>query len=88
MTGAALAAVVITTPTLAQNLNLSRQKVELVAPPFVHPHERATRRGPRIMEVRLVAEEKVYVIDDRGTKLKAMTFNGSIPAPLLVVEGD
>jgi nitrite reductase (NO-forming) len=89
MTGAALAAVVLTTPTLAQDLKLSRQKVELVAPPFVHPHEQATRQGPKIMEVWLVAEEKVIVIDDRGTKLQAMTFNGSIPAPLLVVhEGD
>ena len=34
-------------------------------------------------------EEKQIVIDDQGTKLQAMTFNGSIPGPLMVVhEGD
>ena len=75
-------------PASAQDLKLPRQKVELVAPPFVHPHEQATRLGPRIMEFRLVAEEKQIVID-RRTMLQAMTFNGSIPAPLMVVhEGD
>ena len=71
------------------DLKLPRQKVELVAPPFVHPHEQATEQGPKIVEFRLVAEEKQIVIDDEGTKLQAMTFNGSIPAPLMVVhEGD
>src|SRR4029077_18721450 len=73
----------------AEALNLPRQKVELVAPPYVHAHEQATTAGPKIMEFRLVAEEKQIVIDDEGTKLRAMTFNGSIPAPLMVVhEGD
>ena len=34
-------------------------------------------------------EEKKIVIDDKGTKLQAMTFNGSMPGPLMVVhEGD
>ena len=71
------------------HLNLPRQKVELVAPPFVHPHEQATSQGPKIMEFRLVVEEKEIVIDEQGTKLQAMTFNGSIPGPLMVVhEGD
>ena len=41
------------------------------------------------MEFRLVIEEKTIVIDEEGTTLQAMTFNGSIPGPLLVVhEGD
>jgi nitrite reductase (NO-forming) len=89
ITAAVLAAVVLATPALAQDRKLPRQKVELVAPPFVHPHEQATRQGPTIMEFRLTAEEKQIVIDDEGTKLQAMTFNGSIPAPLMVVhEGD
>src|SRR5262247_3566572 len=86
---AALAAVVWTAPAVAQDLELPRQKIELVAPPFVHPHEQATIEGPKIMEVRIVAEEKEIVIDDQGTRLQAMTFNGSIPAPLIVAhEGD
>src|SRR5690242_5853572 len=87
--GVALAALILVTPAMADDLKLPRQRVELVAPPFVHPHEQATKEGPKILEFRLVAEEKQIVIDDEGTKLQAMTFNGSIPAPMMVVhEGD
>src|SRR5215510_11157942 len=86
---AALAAVVLAWPSAAQDLKLPRQKVELVAPPFVHPHEQATRQRPKILEFTLVTEEKAVVIDEASTKLQAMTFNGSIPGPLMVVhEGD
>ena len=86
---AAAVALVLAAPALAQDLNLPRQKVELVAPPFVHPHEQATKAGPKIMEFRLTAEEKQLVIDDQGTKLQAMTFNGAIPGPMMVVhQGD
>jgi nitrite reductase (NO-forming) len=74
---------------LADDLKLPRQQVELVAPPFVHPHEQATKQGPKIVEFRLVIEEKEIVIDEAGTRMKAMTFGGSIPGPLMVVhEGD
>src|SRR5262245_42977363 len=87
--GVTLGALVLGSPAIAQNLTLPRQKVELVTPPFVHPHEQETKQPPKIMEFRLVAEEKQIVIDDQGTKLQAMTFNGSIPAPFMVVhEGD
>ena len=86
--GAAVA-VVLAAPAVAQDLKLPRQKIELAAPPFVHPHEQATEQGPKILEFTLVAEEKEVTIDDAGTKLQAMTFNGSIPGPLMVVhEGD
>jgi nitrite reductase (NO-forming) len=92
MMGAALAALVLATPALAQNapdLKLSRQKVELVAPPFVHPHEQATRQAPKIIEFRMEIEEKEIVIDEQGTRFQAMTFNGSMPGPLMVVhQGD
>jgi nitrite reductase (NO-forming) len=84
----AAAALVLAAPALAQDLKLPRQKIELVAPPFVHPHEQATKDGPKIVEFRLTAEEKQIVIDDAGTKLQAMTFNGSIPAPMIVVHED
>src|SRR5664279_1337112 len=92
--GAAVAAMTIVAPALAQNLpaqdlKLPREQVKLVAPPFVHPHEQATRQGPKIMEFRMVIEEKKVVIDDEGTTMQAMTFNGSMPGPLMVVhEGD
>jgi nitrite reductase (NO-forming) len=89
ITGMALAALVPVVPAVAGDLNLPREKVEFVAPPFVHPHEQMTKEGPKIMEFRLVAEEKEMVIDDQGTKLRAMTFNGSIPGPMLAVhQGD
>jgi nitrite reductase (NO-forming) len=84
----AAAALVLAAPALAQDLKLPRQKIELVAPPFVHPHEQATKHGPKVVEFRLTAEEKQIVIDDAGTKLQAMTFNGSIPAPMIVVHED
>ena len=76
-------------PAVAQELDLQRRKIDLVAPPFVHPHDQATTDGPKIVEFRVVVMEKEMVVDDMGTKLQAMTFNGSIPAPLMVVhEGD
>jgi len=41
------------------------------------------------MEFKLVVEEKRVVIDDEGTTIQAMTFNGTIPGPMMVVhEGD
>jgi len=85
-----LVTVVFSGPVAAgDDLNLPRQKIDLVAPPYVHAHEQATSEGPKILEFRLVAEEKQMVIDEEGTKLRAMTFNGSIPGPILVVhEGD
>jgi nitrite reductase (NO-forming) len=85
--GAALAAFALASPASA--LDLPREKVELVAPPLVHPHEQATKLGPRIVEFRLVIEEKKIVLDEQGASLQAMTFNGSIPGPLMVVhQGD
>jgi nitrite reductase (NO-forming) len=72
-------------PAIADEPNLPREKVELVAPPFVHPHEQATKSGPKIIEFRLVVQEKPMVIDNQGTTIQAMTFNGSIPGPMMVV---
>ena len=89
MMGAALAALMLATPALAQDLKLPRQKIELVAPPFVHPHEQATRQAPRIVEFRMEIVEKEVVIDEQGTKFQAMTFDGSMPGPMMVVhQGD
>lgn len=65
-----------------------RQKVDLVAPPFVHPHEQATKQPPKIVEFKLTVEEKKVAIDDDGTTMQAMTYNGSMPAPLMVVHQD
>jgi len=88
--GAAVAALLATAPALAaEDLKLPRQHIDLVAPPLVHAHEQATKEGPKIVEFRMTIQEKEIVIDDAGTKFQAMTFNGSIPGPMMVVhEGD
>jgi len=68
---------------------LPRQKVTLVKPPFVHAHEQVATSGPKVMEFTMSIEEKPIVIDDDGTTLQGMTFDGSIPGPMMVVhEGD
>jgi nitrite reductase (NO-forming) len=68
---------------------LVRERVELAEPPFVHAHEQVATTGPKIVEFTLTIEEKLHQIDDDGTKIWAMTFNGTVPGPLMVVhEGD
>ncbi len=68
--------------------NLKRVKLELVNPPFVHPHSQTAEGDPRIYEVTLTIQEKKIVIDDTGTEVHAMTFNGSVPGPMIVVHQD
>ncbi|AZC20997.1 copper-containing nitrite reductase [Pseudomonas sp. CMR5c] len=68
---------------------LQRVKVELVTPPQVHAHEQVVSGPPKVMQFHMRVEEKKMVVDDQGTTLQAMTFNGSMPGPTLVVhEGD
>ncbi len=68
---------------------LPRVKQELVDPPFVPEHEQVATGGPKIVEVELVAHEGKRVIDDDGTEIDALMFNGSIPGPLIIChEGD
>jgi len=69
--------------------DLPRVKVDLVDPPFVHAHEQVATGGPKIVEFEITIEEKPITVDDYGTIVHAMTFNGTVPGPLLVVhEGD
>lgn len=73
----------------ADDLKLPRERVTLVAPPAVHPHEQATKAGPKIVEFKLTIREEEVVIDDAGTKFHAMTFDGTMPGPMMVLhEGD
>ncbi len=68
---------------------LERVKVDLVAPPFVHAHSQKAEGAPKVVEFTLTIEEKKIVVDDAGTEVHAMTFNGSVPGPMMVVhEGD
>ncbi len=68
---------------------LERVTQEMVKPPFVPKHDQVAKGGPKIVEVRLVIEEREMTIDQMGTKVHALTFEGSVPGPLIVVhEGD
>lgn len=64
---------------------LERVKVDLVRPPFVHAHAQKAEGAPKIVEFTLTIEEKKIIVDDAGTEVHAMTFNGSVPGPLMVV---
>src|SRR5262245_663306 len=94
------AAATITTPGAATPLpivpaaavdiaSLPRVTQQMVAPPFLPEHEQVATTGPKIVEVLLTIEEKKMVIDDEGTEVWALTYNGSVPGPMIVVhEGD
>ena len=68
---------------------LPRVKQELVAPPFAPEHEQVASGGPKVVEVTLTTPEIKMDIDGNGTEIWALTFNGSVPGPLIIChEGD
>jgi nitrite reductase (NO-forming) len=80
---------VLAAVTAADVANLEHVQVELVAPPFVHPHEQVANGPAKVIEYTMTVHEKEIVIDGAGTKMWAMGYNGWIPGPLMVVhEGD
>ena len=68
----------------------TRVRQELVAPPFAPEHEHVATGGPKIVEIEMVTEERLMVVDeDTGASVWALTYNGSVPGPLVIVhEGD
>lgn len=79
-----------TTPTATAEeiAALPRRKQKLVAPPFVHEHEQVATTGPTVVQFEMtIIEKEVQIADD--VYLQAMTYNGSMPGPMMVVhEGD
>jgi nitrite reductase (NO-forming) len=73
-------------PSKAENLKRVRQ--EMVKPPLLPKHDQVAKSGPRIVEVRLVVEERKLVIDPLGTEVNALTFEGSVPGPIIIVHQD
>lgn len=72
-----------------QTATLERVQATLVAPPAVMDHDRVAQGAPKIVEFTMTIEEKTVVVDDQGTTFQAMTFNGTMPGPTMVVhEGD
>ena len=68
--------------------NLPRVKQILVSPPFVPKHEQVATGSPKIVEIEFIIEEKEIEVAPNAF-IQAMTFNGSVPGPLIIVhEGD
>lgn len=67
--------------------DLERATQEMVAPPLLPKHEQVAVGGPKIVEVTLVIAEKKIEIAP-GDSIWAMTFNGSVPGPMIVVHQD
>jgi nitrite reductase (NO-forming) len=67
---------------------LPRIKQEMVAPPFLPKHDQIATGGPKVVEVEFVIDEKKMVLDDNDAEIWALTFNGSVPGPMIVVHQD
>lgn len=66
---------------------LERVTQQLVPPPRLPKHEQVAKGKPKIVQVRLEVQEKEIDLGD-GTKVPALTYNGSIPGPIIVVHQD
>lgn len=64
--------------------NLKHVEQEMVSPPALPKHEQVSERDPIVVEVTLFVEEKEMEIAP-GVKTWALTFNGTVPGPLIVV---
>ena len=74
--------------TQADIADLERVTQELVAPPFLPRHEQVATGKPKIIQVRMVIEEKEIEVEP-GVFMWAFTYNGSVPGPIIVAhEGD
>ncbi|RLJ59206.1 dissimilatory nitrite reductase (NO-forming) copper type apoprotein [Litoreibacter meonggei] len=78
------------TASVADLSGYTRVKQELVAPPFAPEHEQVAKGGPKIVEITMDTTERLMVVDeDTGAEVWALTYNGSVPGPLIIVhEGD
>lgn len=73
----------------ADHNGYERVKQILVAPPFAPEHQQVAKGNPKIVEVTLEIQEKKLVVDeDTGASIWALTYNGSVPGPLIVVHED
>lgn len=64
--------------------DLERITQEMVMPPLVPEHEQVATGGPKVVEVTFEIEEKKMEVAP-GDSIWALTFNGSVPGPLIVV---
>ncbi|KIO36806.1 copper-containing nitrite reductase [Shewanella sp. cp20] len=62
---------------------LERVTQELVPPPMVPKHDQVAKGKPKVVQVKLVVEEKQIELEN-GTNAWVCAFNGSVPGPLIV----
>jgi nitrite reductase (NO-forming) len=68
---------------------LERVRQKMVRPPYAPEHEQIATGDPKIVEVEMVVDERLMVVDeDTGASIWAMTYNGSVPGPLIIVHQD
>jgi nitrite reductase (NO-forming) len=67
---------------------MTRVTQALVPPPGVPEHDQVASGPPKIVQVRMVIEEKLLDVGPDGAKVWAMAFNGSVPGPLIVAHQD
>ena len=66
-----------------------RVKQRLVAPPYAPKHEQVATGAPKIVEVEITIRERLMVVDeDTGASIWALTYDGSVPGPLIIVHQD
>ncbi|MEO8514450.1 MAG: copper-containing nitrite reductase [Ignavibacteria bacterium] len=75
---------VFETPSNENPENLKHIKQNLVAPPDLPEYEQSVTGDPVVVEVKLVVQEKKLEIAP-GVKIWALTFNGTVPGPMIVV---
>ena len=72
----------------AETLEVSRVTQELVNPPYLPEHSQVAEGPSKIVQVEMIVEEKEIEIEP-GVFIQALTFNGTVPGPLIVVhQGD
>ncbi len=66
-----------------------RVKQDLVRPPYAPKHDQVAEGPPKIVEIEMMVDERLMVVDeDSGASIWAMTYNGSVPGPLIIVHQD
>ena len=66
---------------------LKRVTQKLVAPPFLPKHDQVAKGKPKVVQVTLEIQEKQIKVAENAT-VNALTFNGSVPGPIIVVHQD
>lgn len=64
---------------------MERVTQEMVAPPAVPVHDQVAVGPPKIVQIRMTVGEKLVDVGPDGAKVWAMSFNGTVPGPLIVV---